>query len=264
MTNTDYEYRGLLASTWDLFRGDTSNWEDKYFYEKIIAQYGGPVLDVGCGTGRLLLDFMSNGVDIDGLDNSPEMLSLCRKKAQSMELQPDLYCQGMELLELPRAYRVILVPSCSFQLVTDPALASQAMQRFYEHLESGGVLVIPFGIFWEPGDPIELGWKMLAEKTRSADGAQVRHWAYAWFDPQDQTQHTEDRYEVLRHGKVTESEHHQRSPALRWYTQSQAKYLYQKAGFEIIQIFRAFEHVAASATDTVFTILGVKGKQVRP
>ena len=39
MMNTDYEYRGLLASTWDLFRGDTSNWEDKFFYEKIIQKY---------------------------------------------------------------------------------------------------------------------------------------------------------------------------------------------------------------------------------
>jgi len=39
----------------------------------VIAQAGQPVLDVGCGTGRLLLDYMQQGIDVDGMDNSPEM-----------------------------------------------------------------------------------------------------------------------------------------------------------------------------------------------
>jgi hypothetical protein len=29
--NSEYEYSGLMAATWDLFRGDTTNWEDKFF-----------------------------------------------------------------------------------------------------------------------------------------------------------------------------------------------------------------------------------------
>lgn len=261
MTNTDYEYRGLLASTWDLFRGDSSNWEDKFFYEKIIQKYGQPVLDIGCGTGRLLLDFLANGMEVDGIDNSPEMLALCREKAHSLGLHPNLYQQGMEALDLPRKYRLIIVPSLSFQLVVEPGLAAQAMKGFYEHLEIGGALVMPFVIFWEEGDPLELEWKMLAEKTRPGDGALVRHWAHAWYEPGDQTQHTEDRYEVLRDGELVESEDHKRSPALRWYTQGQAAQLYQNAGFASVQIYRGFEGVLASAADTVFSILGVKGKR---
>ena len=71
MSDVNYEYRDLLAQTWDLFRGDTSGWVDRFFYRDIITEYGQPVLDVGCGTGRLLLDYMGEGVDIDGVDNSP-------------------------------------------------------------------------------------------------------------------------------------------------------------------------------------------------
>ena len=78
MDDQDYEYRGLLAQTWDLFRGDTSQWTDRFFYREFINQHGGRVLDVGCGTGRLLLDYLMDGVDIEGVDNSPEMLTLCR------------------------------------------------------------------------------------------------------------------------------------------------------------------------------------------
>ena len=71
----DYEYQGLMAQTWDLLRGDTSVWPDRPFYRAIIEQRDGPALDVGCGTGRLLLDYLQSGLDVDGIDNSPEMLA---------------------------------------------------------------------------------------------------------------------------------------------------------------------------------------------
>ena len=82
MTTPSYEYHGLMATTWDLFRGDTSQWEDRFFYLDVVTKYGGPVLDVGCGTGRILLDFITQGVDIDGVDNSPDMLALVQGKSR--------------------------------------------------------------------------------------------------------------------------------------------------------------------------------------
>ena len=102
MTQKDYEYRGLLASTWDLFLGHTSHWEDTLFFRELIGRHGQPVLEVGCGTGRLLLDYLANGIAIDGVDISPEMLAICRDKAQQRSLQPALFQQSMEWLDLPR------------------------------------------------------------------------------------------------------------------------------------------------------------------
>jgi hypothetical protein len=40
MLEKDYEYRGLMASTWDLFRGDTSAWHDRFFFKDMIEQTG--------------------------------------------------------------------------------------------------------------------------------------------------------------------------------------------------------------------------------
>lgn len=97
----DYEYHGLMVATWDLFRGDTSNWEDRAFFLELIRRTGQPVLDVGCGTGRLLLDYLAQGIDIDGIDNSPDMLGLLQKKAQALNLQPRVYQQEMQALDLP-------------------------------------------------------------------------------------------------------------------------------------------------------------------
>ena len=79
MNDLGYEYRDLIATTWDLLRSDISHWPDKFFYRDFITLKIEPVLDVGCGTGRLLLDYMADGIDIDGVDNSPEMLALCRE-----------------------------------------------------------------------------------------------------------------------------------------------------------------------------------------
>ena len=68
---------------------------------------GEPALDVGCGTGRLVLDYLQQGIECDGVDNSPEMLALCREKARVLHVSPNLYQQPMQDLGLPRRYRTI-------------------------------------------------------------------------------------------------------------------------------------------------------------
>src|SRR5215510_973430 len=127
MTSPNYEYYGMLAEFWDLFRGDTSNWDDRFFYLDVVKKYGQPVLDVGCGTGRILLDFMEQDIDIEGVDNSPEMLALLHQKAEKLNLRPTVYQQEMTELSLPSKYQTILVPSSSFQLLLDASLPPVAM-----------------------------------------------------------------------------------------------------------------------------------------
>lgn len=80
-TTDQLEYTGLMARGWDPLRGDTSDWEDRALFADLIEERGGPVLDVGCGTGRLLLDYLAQGIDIDGLEISAEMLDILRAKA---------------------------------------------------------------------------------------------------------------------------------------------------------------------------------------
>jgi len=258
LKETDYEYRGLMAPTWDVWRDDTARWEDAIFFRDIVRHYGQPVLDVGCGTGRIVLDYLSEGVDVDGVDNSPEMLAICREKANRKGLSPNLHEQTMETLDLPRRYRTILVPSSSFQLVTDRQRAQEALRRFFLHLEPGGVLIMPFGFIWKEGTPLQTDWYPVFEKVRPGDGAIVRRRGRTRFSPEDQVWHTEDRYEVVQNGAVIASEDHQRSPAGRWYTQVQAEQLYREVGFDAVRLTRGFTPTPASADDTGFCVRGVK------
>jgi ubiquinone/menaquinone biosynthesis C-methylase UbiE len=256
MSESEYEYYGLMAQTWDLFRGDTSQWEDRQFYLDLLHESGQPVLDVGCGTGRLLVDYLSQGVDIDGVDVSPEMLALCRQKAEAQGLKATLYEGNMETMRLPRHYRTILVPSSCFQLVLEPERAHRAIDNFYKHLLPGGTLVMPFMKLWFEG--YDSSWRLTGEKVRPSDGATIKRWSRNWYDPETQLESTEDRYEAIKDGVIIASEHHSRSPATREYTQRQALDLYIQGGFVDLRIYKGFTHEQASADDEIFVISGVR------
>ena len=265
-----------MAEAWDSLRGDTSDWPDRTFYLELIRASGEPVLDVGCGTGRLLLDYALAGIDIDGVDNSPEMLALCREKASAQDLSPTLFEQQMQALELPR-HRTILVPSSSFQLLTEADDAREALRRFHDHLEPGGRLAMSFMLMWSgPPQTAEQAdkWHMrerlgdgspkaTLKNARRSSGlkAVVRRWSRARYDSDAQLEHTEDRYEVLVDGEVVEMEAHSRSPSARWYTQEQSRALYEEAGFADVRLCSDFSQDAASVDDRIWTATATASRQ---
>jgi len=254
MPNPDYEYHGLLAATWDAFRGDTSVWPDRAFYREAIRRFGEPALDVGCGTGRLLLDYRAEGIDVDGVDVSREMLALCRDKAERLGVSVRIFEQPMEELDLPRRYRCIIVPSSSIQLLLDPAGAAAAMRRFHDHLEPGGALVMPFMTLWAPGEPLES--ESTDEAIRADDGATLRRTSRTRFDPATGLEDTDDRYDVIVDGEVVESEHHLRSPATRSYTQEDAVRLYAEGGFDRVELFGEFTWDPVTPDARIFCATG--------
>jgi SAM-dependent methyltransferase len=252
----DYEYQGLMAQAWDVLRGDTSQWPDRPFYLEIIRRYGQPVLDVGCGTGRLLLDYLQQGIDIDGVDNSPEMLAICRHKAEQLGLAATVYEQYMEALALPRRYQTILIPSSSLQLITNPDMVKRAMHRLFDHLLPGGVLVASMMTLWSEGDPLESEWESMA--TRETDGATFRRVARSRYDMESECEHTEDHYQLIRDGVVVAEEINRRSPATRSYTPTQAKALFETAGLREVQVYSEFTLEPVKPDDTLFVVLGEK------
>jgi ubiquinone/menaquinone biosynthesis C-methylase UbiE len=258
----DYEYRGMMAQAWDLLRGDTSSWADRAFYRTLIELQGGPALDVGCGTGRLILDYLVEGLDVDGVDNSPEMLAICRDKAAAIGVAVEcrLFEQEMDRLALPRRYATILVPSSSFQLLTDANAAALAMARFHEHLAPNGLFVMSIMSKLWPGrrTPAQMQWSdwyMMAERPR-ADGTSIRRWIRTRYDHDQQLEHEENRYEVLRDGEILLTELHGRSPAVRWYSQAQAIACCESAGFVDVRATAEFTFEPATPETTTFCIVG--------
>ena len=130
-------HHGLVARWWSLFRD--SGPEIAYF--RRFVEEGQPALDVACGTGRLLVPFVADGLDVDGVDISPDMVALCRQAAEAAGATPRLHCQAMHELELPRRYRTVYVCG-GLGLGSTRSQDEEALRRLHEHLEPGGLLVL--------------------------------------------------------------------------------------------------------------------------
>ena len=70
---------GLVAEWWANFNTDGP--EIEYFRRHV--EHAQPVLDAGCGTGRLLVPWLQAGINVDGCDASADMVALCRKRART-------------------------------------------------------------------------------------------------------------------------------------------------------------------------------------
>lgn len=96
-----------------------------------------PVLDAGCGAGRLLVPLRSEGFDVDGCDASADMIERCRQRA------PDatLWVSTLHDLDPPRRYASI-VCSGVLGLGTTREQDVRAVNRLHDALLPGGTLVL--------------------------------------------------------------------------------------------------------------------------
>ncbi|MET0773476.1 MAG: class I SAM-dependent methyltransferase [Candidatus Limnocylindrales bacterium] len=249
----ELEYTGLMARAWDPLRGDTSDWPDRALFRELIAEIGEPVLDVGCGTGRLLLDFLADGVDVDGIEISGDMLALLRAKAAAAGLVVEgrIHEGAMETMDLPRRYRLVLVPSSSFQLLVDPHVAAEAMRRFHGHLLPGGTLVMPWiDLAQDHPDGAD---DVFEDEAALPDGSVIRRWCRSWYDPASGLESTDDRYQLLRDGHVVAEERKVREPAVRHYSHDAIEALHRAAGFDAPTLLAEFTREPARGGERIVT-----------
>ena len=116
--------------------------EDLDFWLSAAKAARGPVLEVGCGTGRVLLHCMQAGIDIDGVDLYPSMLAVLKRKASALGLKPRVYAADMRDFTTPRKYGLIMITFNTFahSLATEDQLKTLRVCR--EHLEPGGALML--------------------------------------------------------------------------------------------------------------------------
>src|SRR5688572_18245881 len=136
---------GLMARHWA--ENNTTGPAIAYF-QRQIEIFGQPALDAGCGTGRLLLPFLRAGLDVDGCDVSGDMLAYCKQTAEHEGLAQRLYRQALHNLDLPRQYQTIV--ACGvFGIGVSREQDFIALQRFYQHLLPGGILLLEVMVPYE-------------------------------------------------------------------------------------------------------------------
>lgn len=241
-------YQGLLADWYDdLLAGET---KDAGFYHSLLGAEDAPVLDMACGTGRLLIGFLQKNIETHGLDLSAEMLSVCRKKLEKACLKTSLFNQDMIKMELPGKYKTILVSGGSFQLIDNSGEALLALQNIHEHLVDGGKFICDLWIPWdEIIENAQNVWKSGRVACRD-DGSKLVVSYFKQFDLKNQVQSGEFKYELFKNSFLTETQI--LNIKLKWYSVNEFVLMLEKAGFSDIRTEEK-RIVSSHGVSTVYT-----------
>jgi ubiquinone/menaquinone biosynthesis C-methylase UbiE len=226
------DWTGLAASTWDDLHSERS--ADHDFYLGLIKSNPGKVLDVGCATGRLLVPYLAEGIDIEGMDSSSDMLALCGQKIERLGLETALYQGSMQTLDPPSVYTTIIVPGGSFQLVADRDEAAETLLRFHSHLEPSGVVAISLDDAWAELTDYNPGQRIRSERVQLSDGTELLHdRMLISLSRAEQMSTTRLRYRVVENGQVISEETFDMT--MRCYFKHEMELMLRIAGFQDVE-----------------------------
>ena len=233
---------GLMAERWAEFNTEA---RELPFFLKQIARFGQPVLDVPCGTGRVLLPLLRAGIDVDGCDLSEDMLYHCRKKATAEGFSPNLYAQPMHAFDLPRRYKMIYICD-SFGLSGSRENDLETLRRCHAHLMDNGALLVNIeadytaAANWnqwlsENCRALPEPWPEEGDRRVAADGSEhISRFRTVQVDPLEQSFTRQVRLEKWTDGKLVASEEY----ALRgnMYLKSELLLMLKVAGFREVAV----------------------------
>jgi len=177
-----------IAHLYDLVHQELM--DDVDFVVKLAAQSGEPVLELGCGTGRLLLPLARTGHVVTGLDNSAAMLGIAEQKitseSKAVKQRIELVDGDMTSFGLKERFRMIIVPHNTLMHL-NRAQVDDCLRCIRRQLHENGRLFIDVENPLISADSTEDDLLML-ERTMidPISGATVLQMASSWVDTEIQ------------------------------------------------------------------------------
>jgi SAM-dependent methyltransferase len=161
-------YDGAYAAKQDLV--------DLPFYLELAEQSRGPVLEIACGTGRVLLPIARKGIDICGVDNSQPMLDVLNQnlasESQAVRDRITVHQGDMRSFRLNRKSPLVMIPFRPMQHMFTVEDQLAALKTAAAHLTDTGILA--FDVFYPKFDMI---WTRVGEEIPEME----------WTPPSDPT-----------------------------------------------------------------------------
>lgn len=187
----------------------------------------GLTLDLACGTGTLTVELKRRGVDIFGIDGSPEMLSAAMDKAYDAELQMLFLCQQMEALDLYGTIDTCICTLDSLNHITD----KEELQRVFDRV---ALFMNPDGTFVFDVNTVYKHQQILANNTFVYDTDSVY---CVWQNSLKENNIVDIELDLFeREGEAYHrySEHFQE----RAYAIDELKEMLEHSGFEVKAVYR--------------------------
>ncbi len=240
-----YDEYDLTAALYDSVGAYREREEDVRYYLAQAAAAGSPVLELGCGTGRVLLPIARAGLAITGLDASSAMLEVCREKLArepaEVRARVALELADMRDFELGRSFALAMIPFRPFQhllSVEDQLACLAAVSR---HLRPGGSLVLDLfnpSLAMLVDDSKTVEWGDEPEFTTPAGERVTRRFRVARRDLLTQIQDLEIIYHVTAADGATRRL--VEAFRMRHLFRYEVEHLLVRAGFEAVEVFCDF------------------------
>ena len=215
---------------------------DVPFYLESARASGGPILELGCGTGRLLIPMIRAGLSVTGLDISPNMLRVCINKIIADPTLPTppfhLVLGDMRDFRLDSVFPLVLIPFRSFQHLVSVEEQIHCLQCVWAHLEEGGRLILDLfnpSIYRIAATEYPLEWETEPPFIMQDGRSVVRQIRVISRDLHTQVSYVEMIYEVTDRGGRTETFTH--SFPMRYLFRYEAEHLLARCGFAVESVF---------------------------
>ncbi len=251
-------YESFVAEYYD-YLPIVAGRRDIEFYLDYAQRQGDPVLELGCGTGRVLLRLAQEGHSVVGLDLSEAMLARCRAKLESEP--PDLRRRlrlvhaNMTSFDLGEKFRLVIIPFRPFQHLLEVEEQLACLHSVARHLAPGGRLILDFfhtdprrmhdPVFLEESPP-HAGAALpdgrtvtLTERVRAFHRAEQRNDVEMFYH----VLHPDGRAERLVFAFT-----------VRYFFRYEVEHLLARCGFRVVELFGDFDRspLADASPEMVF------------
>ena len=259
---TEYD---AFARFYDLEYRDFT--DDLDFYRAMAQRAGSPILELACGTGRVVIHLARAGFSVTGVDLSAPMLSIARRRvnAEPADVQQriTLVHADMRSFRLPGRFRMAFYAINSFMHLMTPSDQVRSLKCVRRHLEQDGILVID--IFNPDLALYDSAGRMFYERTMHDDTthSSVTKLVTTAIDRARQVNRLTFCYdETTSHGTV------QRTIApisQRYLYRHEMEHLLERCGFALEQVYGNFrmDPASASTAKMIFVARRVPGPSPR-
>jgi ubiquinone/menaquinone biosynthesis C-methylase UbiE len=232
------------APFYDWENARTLGRRDVPFWRRVAAEADGPVLELGCGTGRVSLPLARAGIELVGIDRSAPMLQRAIRRARRLGLIPapqsplptrPRFVRG-DIRALPfrrRAFAMVVAPYGILQSLIRPRDLTAALESVARVLARGAT----FGIDLVPDVPKWREYTDRVQMTGRAGAARLTLIESVRQDPKRHLTTFAQRYVVRRGSRTTE---HQFDLTFRTLSVEQMSTQLERAGFAVTAVLGGY------------------------
>jgi SAM-dependent methyltransferase len=238
-------YDSFIADYYDESPVVRERLQDVAFYRDAAREFGDPVLELGCGTGRIMMALADAGKRITGLDLSERMLERAVKKRAALNKEArervHLVQGDMTRFDLGETFRLVIIPFRPFQHLLEVQQQVDCLDCARKHLSPGGRLILD--VFQTDAermhDPVHMR-EMLVSEYVTTDGRQVRITErVAAFHRAEQRNDVEMIFSI-RH-RDGRQERLVFAWPLRYFFRYEVEHLLARCGFRVTALYGSFD-----------------------